>query len=109
MKSAGQSHISKAKASLNDYILSNKLRHTPEREFLLELIYSIDNHFDVDDLHKLVLKSKFNLSKATLYNSLELFVDAGIVIRHHINKSTSIYEKAYGQRQHDQHARPPYE
>lgn len=96
-----QEHFLKASKHFEDFIVSKKLRRTPERNYLLELIYKKENHFDVDELYKSIRKDKFSLSKATIYNSLELFVESGVVIRHYLTTNISIYERAYGQRQHD--------
>lgn len=94
-------HFLKASRHFEEYIVSKKLRRTPERNYLLEIIYRKENHFDVEELFRSIRKDKFNLSKATLYNSLELFVESGVVIRHYLTTNVSIYEKAYGQKQHD--------
>ncbi len=91
----------KAAKILEEYITKKNLRKTPERNYLLKLIYSKEHHFDVEELFASVSALDFKLSKATLYNSLELFIECGIVLKHYLNHNTSVYEKAYGQRQHD--------
>ena len=91
----------KASKILEDYIILKKLRRTPERNYLLKLIYQRNDHFGADDLFLAVDKERFNISKATVYNSLELFLECGIITKHYLNNNTSIYEKAYGFKQHD--------
>jgi Fur family ferric uptake transcriptional regulator len=91
----------KASKILEDYIILKKLRRTPERNYLLKLIYQRNDHFGADDLFLTVDKERFNISKATVYNSLELFLECGIIKKHYLNNNTSIYEKAYGFKQHD--------
>jgi Fur family ferric uptake transcriptional regulator len=91
----------KASKILEDYIILKKLRRTPERNYLLKLIYQRNDHFGADDLFLAVDKERFNISKATVYNSLELFLECGIITNHYLNNNTSIYEKAYGFKQHD--------
>lgn len=91
----------KALKILEDYIILKKLRRTPERNYLLKLIYDRQDHFGAEELYNSIAKEKFNLSKATVYNSLELFLECGIVTRHYLNNNTSVYEKAYGFKQHD--------
>jgi len=91
----------KASKILEDYIILKKLRRTPERNYLLKLIYQRNDHFGADDLFLTVDKERFNISKATVYNSLELFLECGIITKHYLNNNTSIYEKAYGFKQHD--------
>lgn len=91
----------KASKILEDYIILKKLRRTPERNYLLKLIYERNDHFGAEDLYHAVDRQLFNVSKATVYNSLELFLECGIITKHYLNKNTSIYEKAYGFKQHD--------
>lgn len=91
----------KASKILEDYIILKKLRRTPERNYLLKLIYERNDHFGAEDLYHAVDKQLFNVSKATVYNSLELFLECGIITKHYLNNNTSIYEKAYGFKQHD--------
>ncbi len=91
----------KASKILEDYIILKKLRRTPERNYLLKLIYDRNDHFGAEDLFHAIDKNQFNVSKATVYNSLDLFLECGIITKHYLNNNTSIYEKAYGFKQHD--------
>ncbi len=91
----------KASKILEDYIVLKKLRRTPERNYLLKLIYERNDHFGAEDLFLAIDKNQFNVSKATVYNSLDLFLECGIITKHYLNNNTSIYEKAYGFKQHD--------
>lgn len=91
----------KASKILEDYIVLKKLRRTPERNYLLKLIYERNDHFGAEDLFHAIDKNQFNVSKATVYNSLDLFLECGIITKHYLNNNTSIYEKAYGFKQHD--------
>jgi len=91
----------KASKILEDYIVLKKLRRTPERNYLLKLIYERNDHFGAEDLFHAIEKEKFNVSKATVYNSLDLFLECGIITKHYLNNNTSVYEKAYGFKQHD--------
>ena len=91
----------KASKILEDYIILKKLRRTPERNYLLKLIYERNDHFGAEDLFLAIDKNQFNVSKATVYNSLDLFLECGIITKHYLNNNTSIYEKAYGFKQHD--------
>jgi Fur family ferric uptake transcriptional regulator len=44
---------------------------------------------------------KYRVSRATIYNNIDLFVDAGLVIKHQFGSNTAQYERAYNYRQHD--------
>ena len=55
---------------LNNYLEKEKLRKTPEN-IILEEIYKLNTHFDIEELFKKISKNK--ISKATIYNAIELF------------------------------------
>ena len=96
--------IEAIKEVLRNYLKEKGLRNTPERYTILEEIYNYDKHFNVDDLYLLMLQKKYHISKATIYNTIEVFLDAGLVRKHQFGES-STYEKSYFDRQHDHIAR----
>ena len=78
-----------------EYLNTNGHRKTPERYAILDTIYSIDGHFDIDTLYSLMLnQEKFRVSRATLYNTIILLIDARLVIKHQFGNSSQ-YEKSY--------------
>lgn len=82
--------------------LENKsLRKTPERFAILEEIYSKQGHFDVEELFISMKEKNYRVSRATVYNTLDLLVDCDLVTRHQFGQSQAQYERAYGYRQHD--------
>jgi len=83
------------------YLERRELRKTPERFAILEEIYSRPGHFDVEELHLAMQDKKFRVSRATVYNTLELLEDCFLVTRHQFGKNMSQYEKSYPNRQHD--------
>lgn len=92
------------KEVLKQYLIEKKYRNTPERYTILEEIYNMDRHFNVDDLYLLMLNKKYHVSKATIYNTIEIFLDAGLIRRHQFGEktgATSSYEKSYFDKQHD--------
>lgn len=89
------------KQILTDYLVKKELRKTPERFAILEEIYSINTHFDVDSLYTLMKSKKYNVSRATIYNSLEHFLECGLITKHQFGKNQAQYEKSYSYKQHD--------
>lgn len=83
------------------YLETRELRKTPERFAILEEIYSRTGHFDVEALHHSMLEKKVSVSRATVYNTLELLEDCFLVKRHQFSKTFSQYEKSFPNRQHD--------
>jgi len=85
---------------LASYLEQNNLRKTPERFAILDAVYSIDGHFTLDELsEKLVAEERFPVSRATLYNTLKLFMELRLVIRHRFQGSTK-YEACYDNNSH---------
>jgi Fur family ferric uptake transcriptional regulator len=80
---------------LNNYLELNNHRKTPERYAILQAVYSMDGHFTLDELgQKLNEDYKFPVSRATLYNTLNLFMELRLVTRHRFQGSTK-YEACY--------------
>lgn len=92
--------LSKAEGILNGYLAINNHRKTPERYAILKAVYSIDGHFTIEELgEKLSAEYKFPVSRATLYNTLNLFMELRLVIRHRFQGTTK-YEACYDDGSH---------
>jgi len=89
------------KSEFTDYLNLHKHRKTPERYAILEHIYSTKGHFDMDSLYNSMMDSNFRVSRATLYNTIELLLDCGLVVKHQFGANVSQYERAYGNENHD--------
>ncbi|MDP3927533.1 MAG: transcriptional repressor [Bacteroidota bacterium] len=84
-----------------EYLEKHQQRKTPERFAILDEIYSNKEHFDVETLFEHMKKRNYRVSRATVYNTLDLLLDCGLVIKHQFGKNISRYERSYGFRQHD--------
>lgn len=99
-----EKNVAQIKEVLRQYLQEKGFRNTPERYTILEEIYKLDHHFNVDDLYLLMLQKKYHVSKATIYNTIEIFLDAGLIRKHQFGEKTitsSSYEKSYFDKQHD--------
>ncbi len=86
---------------LRDYLDQNSLRKTPERFNILRAIYGKKGHFDAEALYLELKKQDLKVSRATVYNTLDILVDCSLVSKQYFGDSITKYEKSYGYRQHD--------
>lgn len=86
---------------LTKYLKANrKLRATPERFAVLDAVLQSQGHFDAENLYYRMITKGSKVSKATVYNTLELLQDCGLVSKYRFAENTSRYEKAFGRPHH---------
>ncbi|GAB3694493.1 transcriptional repressor [Spirosoma flavus] len=95
--------LATARAKLEEMLLARGLRRSSERFAILEEVYSRNDHFDAEDLFQAMHQKSYPVSRATVYNTLEVLVECGLVSRHQFgdnDKVRSRYEKSLGRQQH---------
>ena len=83
------------------FLKEKLLKVTPEREAILRLVFGTHEHFDAEDLLMDARSSGQRVSKATIYRTLDLLVESGLLIRHTFDGRHARYEHIYGHRHHE--------
>jgi Fur family ferric uptake transcriptional regulator len=98
---ASEETIDLVKEIFSSYLKEHNQRQTPERFMVLEEIYRADGHFDADDIFFNMKEGGTRVSRATVYNTLDLLVECGLVQRQQFGENQYYYERAYAYQQHD--------
>jgi Fur family ferric uptake transcriptional regulator len=83
------------------YLEKNNLRKTSERFSILDEIYSRKDHFDAEALYIDLKNKNIGVSKATVYNTLDLLVSCNLIVKHSFDNNQALYEKSHNYMQHD--------
>lgn len=92
--------LAASRAALTEYLRVKNMRKTPERFAILDKVCAMNVHFDIEALYGAIAADGFHVSRATLYSTMDLFVDCGIVRRHQFGTQPAQYERVTGESNH---------
>lgn len=97
-----EAKISRVKKLFLDFLDKKGYRKTRERLSILEVIYEHKKHFSMDSLYEVMVEKNFRVSRATIYNTIEVLRECGLVRKHQFdNQNQAFYERNYFDKQHD--------
>lgn len=94
-------NLEPVEAAFFEFLQERGLRQTPERQCILRRVYAMNGPFTADTLLENLRSSDSRLSRATVYNTLELLLECRLVAHHQFGRFGSYYEKSHGRRQAD--------
>ena len=82
-----------ARNMLTAFLEGKRLRKTPERYAILDKVLELSAHFDIMSLYREMEQDSYHVSRATIYNTMELLVECGLVRKHQFGNRHAQYEK----------------
>jgi Fur family ferric uptake transcriptional regulator len=90
-----------AERVFRDYLRARKLKCTPERKIVLRAVMANHRHFDAEQLLIDLRSRGHRVAKATIYRTLPLLVESGIIREVQFGDKGSRYEHTFGHTPHD--------
>lgn len=87
--------------AFESFLRTRKLKLTTERMGILQAIYRRTEHFDAESLHLELRKAGGEISRATVYRTLDLLVQCGLVRKNSLGANHANYEAAREGEHHD--------
>jgi Fur family transcriptional regulator, ferric uptake regulator len=101
MSSLPQAQLDEVHRVFRAFLKERGQRQTPERFAILDEVYTTPAHFDADELFVRMKQRGARVSRATVYNTLELLLECDLVVKHQFGRSQAKYERAFAYWQHD--------
>lgn len=96
-----QAQLDDVRRLFSSFLKERGQRQTPERFAILDAVYETADHFDADELFIRLKQSGSRVSRATVYNTLDLLLECDLVVKHQFGQAQAKYERAYAYWQHD--------
>lgn len=89
------------KKVFRDFLSSKRLKLTKERQRILDEVFAFHHHFDSEELLANMKRKRIKVSKASIYRTLPLLVESGLIEQVEKNDKHAHYEHTFGHGHHD--------
>lgn len=97
----GSEKYPRAHEQFKKFLRRENHRITPERFDVLDAALDYDGHFGADDLYIKMKMENLNVSRATIYNTLELLASCELLAKRHFGDNKTHYESSFNRKNHD--------
>lgn len=87
--------------AFREYLRGHGIKHTAARHRILDAVLELDGHFEAEQVLHLLRNRGHRVGKATVYRTLPLLVDCGILKQVRFEVKQAHYEHAFGEGPHD--------
>ena len=85
----------------NNFLQKKNLKNTRSRQIILKEVFLHHGHFDAEELYDKLQKKRHNISRATVYRTLPILVESGLIQKSLRCLEKDYYEHIYGHPHHD--------
>jgi Fur family ferric uptake transcriptional regulator len=86
---------------LDQYLEKTGLKQTQQRKIIVQAFLEINSHVDADELHRRVVAEGHEIGLATIYRTLNLLTEAGLIEQKSFQDGRSVFEVAHPGSHHD--------
>jgi Fur family ferric uptake transcriptional regulator len=89
------------RAIFREFLYKKGLKFTKERQRILDEVFSFHGHFDPEELLRNMRSKDIKVSKASVYRTLPLLLESGLIEQVEKNDKHAHYEHTFGHEHHD--------
>ena len=90
-----------ADQKFEEFLKLKELKYTSERKSIVKAIFSFYKHFDVEELFEKLGKQGDNVSRATIYRTIPLLIQSGLITETLHCQDKASYENIFNKKHHD--------
>lgn len=93
--------LEELRGAFRKYLKDHGIKHTTARQKILDVVLELEHHFEAEQVLYRLRERNLTVSKATVYRTLPLLVDCGILKQVRFDVKQAHYEHAFGEEPHD--------